>query len=474
MSTQTTPERATAPEGTTGGFKRELKNRHIQMIALGGAIGTGLFYGSAESIGLAGPAILLAYLVGGAMIFLVVRALGEMSVDDPNSGAFSHYAYKNWSARAGFVSGWNYWFNYIAVAMVELAVVGGFVNYWFPGVPKWLSAAFFLVSITAINLIGVKAFGEFEFWFAMIKVAAVVGMIVLGLVVVVWGINNNPGLPDPSFAHLVDDGGFFAQGGSGILLALVVVMFSFGGTELIGITAGEADEPRRSIPKAINQVIWRILIFYIGALAIIMAVIPWGTIDGKMSPFVQIFDNVGISGAAHILNLVVLTAVMSVYNSALYSNGRMLYSLAHQGNAPAYLKQMSPNGVPVAGVLTSSAVTVFAVIVVLIWPDFAFKYLMSIATIAGIINWSMIMVTQRKFRRRIGPEAAAKLQFRMPGGEVTTWVVLAFMLLVVVLMAFNDAYRTALVVGPLWVGGLLLAYEIKVRRTQKLEIATVD
>ncbi|WP_206188123.1 amino acid permease [Sanguibacter sp. HDW7] len=474
MSTQTTPERATAPEGTTGGFKRELKNRHIQMIALGGAIGTGLFYGSAESIGLAGPAILLAYLVGGAMIFLVVRALGEMSVDDPNSGAFSHYAYKNWSARAGFVSGWNYWFNYIAVAMVELAVVGGFVNYWFPGVPKWLSAAFFLVSITAINLIGVKAFGEFEFWFAMIKVAAVIGMIVLGLVVVVWGINNNPGLPDPSFAHLVDDGGFFAQGGSGILLALVVVMFSFGGTELIGITAGEADEPRRSIPKAINQVIWRILIFYIGALAIIMAVIPWGTIDGKMSPFVQIFDNVGISGAAHILNLVVLTAVMSVYNSALYSNGRMLYSLAHQGNAPAYLKQMSPNGVPVAGVLTSSAVTVLAVIVVLIWPDFAFKYLMSIATIAGIINWSMIMVTQRKFRRRIGPEAAAKLQFKMPGGEVTTWVVLAFMLLVVVLMAFNDAYRTALVVGPLWVGGLLLAYEIKVRRSQKLEIATVD
>ncbi|QIK84936.1 amino acid permease [Sanguibacter sp. HDW7] len=444
------------------------------MIALGGAIGTGLFYGSAESIGLAGPAILLAYLVGGAMIFLVVRALGEMSVDDPNSGAFSHYAYKNWSARAGFVSGWNYWFNYIAVAMVELAVVGGFVNYWFPGVPKWLSAAFFLVSITAINLIGVKAFGEFEFWFAMIKVAAVIGMIVLGLVVVVWGINNNPGLPDPSFAHLVDDGGFFAQGGSGILLALVVVMFSFGGTELIGITAGEADEPRRSIPKAINQVIWRILIFYIGALAIIMAVIPWGTIDGKMSPFVQIFDNVGISGAAHILNLVVLTAVMSVYNSALYSNGRMLYSLAHQGNAPAYLKQMSPNGVPVAGVLTSSAVTVLAVIVVLIWPDFAFKYLMSIATIAGIINWSMIMVTQRKFRRRIGPEAAAKLQFKMPGGEVTTWVVLAFMLLVVVLMAFNDAYRTALVVGPLWVGGLLLAYEIKVRRSQKLEIATVD
>lgn len=467
MSTQTSPVRTDAGTGINGGFKRELKNRHIQMIALGGAIGTGLFYGSADSISLAGPSILLAYLIGGTMIFLVVRALGEMAVDDPNSGAFSHYAYKNWSPRAGFVSGWNYWFNYIAVAMVELAVVGGFVNYWFPDIPKWLSAAFFLVSITAINLIGVKAFGEFEFWFAMIKVVAVIGMIVLGLVVVVWGINSNPGLPDPTFAHLFDDGGFFPNGAPGILLALVVVMFSFGGTELIGITAGEADEPCRTIPKAINQVIWRILIFYVGALAIIMAVIPWRTIDGQMSPFVQIFDNVGINGAAHILNMVVLTAVMSVYNSALYSNGRMLYSLACQGNAPAYLKKLSRNGVPVAGVLTSSAVTVAAVVVVLLWPDFAFKYLMSIATIAGIINWSMIMITQRKFRRRIGPEAAAKLQFKMPGGELTTWVVLAFMLLVVVLMAFNAQYRTALVVGPLWVGGLLLAYEIKERRARR-------
>lgn len=476
MTTTQSPSGGTTSDttSTTGSFKRQLKNRHIQMIALGGAIGTGLFYGSAESISLAGPAILLTYLIGGTAIFLVVRALGEMSVDDPNSGAFSHYAYRNWSARAGFVSGWNYWFNYIAVAMVELAVVGGFVNYWFPDIPAALSAAFFLVTITAINLIGVKAFGEFEFWFAMIKVAAVIGMIVLGLVVVVMGINSNPALPDPSFAHLVDNGGFFPNGVSGAIMALVVVMFSFGGTELIGITAGEADNPQRTIPKAINQVIWRILIFYIGALAIIMAVIPWATIDGEMSPFVQIFDNVGISGAAHILNLVVLTAVMSVYNSALYSNGRMLHSLAHQGNAPAYLKKVSANGVPVAGVLTSSAVTVIAVVVVLLWPDFAFQYLMSIATIAGIINWTMILITQRKFRRRIGPEAAQRLAFKLPGGEVTTWVVLAFLALVVVLMATTAQYRTAVVVGPVWIGILLIAYEIKSRRQKAAALAAAS
>ena len=269
-------------QGPVGGLKRDLKNRHIQMIALGGAIGTGLFYGSADSIGLAGPAILLAYLLGGAVTFLVVRALGEMLVHEPVSGAFTYYAYKHWSPRAGFVSGWNYWFLYIATAMAELAAAGIYVNYWLPGAPRWLTAAFFLVAITAVNLLGVRAYGEFEFWFALIKVVAVIGMIVLGIVVVVLGINHNPNLPDPSFNHLVNDGGFFPHGISGMLSALVVVVFSFGGIELIGMTAGEADNPQRTTPKAINQVIYRILIFYIGALAVIMAVTPWTKIDGKM------------------------------------------------------------------------------------------------------------------------------------------------------------------------------------------------
>jgi len=445
-------------------MKRDLKNRHIQMIALGGAIGTGLFYGSSESIGIAGPAVLLAYLVGGAIIFLIVRALGEMSVDDPVSGAFSHYANVNWSQRAGFVSGWNYWFNYVAVAMVELAVVGSFVGYWLPEVPGWVSAAVFLVVITGVNLVGVKAFGETEFWLAIVKVAAVIGMIVLGIVVVVFGINNNPDLPTPSFTHLFDAGGFFPFGLTGTLAVLVVVMFSFGGTELIGITAGEAENPERTIPRAINQVIPRVLVFYVGALAVIMAVVPWSLLDGETSPFVQIFDRVGIPGAAHVLNLVMLTAVISVYNSGLYSNARMLNSLARQGNAPAYLKKLSPSGVPVAGVLTSSAVTVIAVIVVFLWPEFAFQYLLSIATIAAIINWSMIMITQMKFRRRIGPQAVSRLAYRLPAARITPWIVLAFLGGVLLLMALSPDYRTAVIAGPVWLSVLLIAYEIKRRR----------
>ena len=389
-------------------LRKSLKNRHIQLIALGGAIGTGLFYGSSESISLAGPAILLAYLIGGIAIFMIVRALSEMSVEDPKAGAFSYYATRYWSKRAGFVSGWNYWFNYILVSMVELSVVGSFVNYWFPNIPQWASAAFFLVVITAANLMGVSKFGEIEFWFAIIKIVAVLAMIVGGLAVIAFNLPTDSGIR-ASFANwFALDGGFLPNGvmqrnadgtWTGLLMALVVVMFSFGGTELIGVTAGETEDPRTTIPKATNGVIWRILVFYIVALGVIMAVVPWNMIDGESSPFVQIFDSIGVHVAAGILNFVCLTAVMSVYNSGLYANSRMLYSLARQGNAPAYLGRLNFHGVPVAAVLTSAAITVIAVVVVFVWPEFAFNYLMSIATISAIINWSMIMVTEMKFRR---------------------------------------------------------------------------
>ncbi|MDY6055059.1 amino acid permease [Micrococcus sp.] len=463
-----------APHDGAPGLRRALKNRHIQMIALGGAIGTGLFFGSAEAISLAGPAILLAYPIGGLVIYLVMRALGEMSVEDPHAGAFSHYAYRHWGRRAGFVSGWNYWFNYVAVSMVELAVVGAFVNYWLPGVPPWVSAAVVLVLITAVNLTGVRVFGEVEFWGALVKVAAVLGMIVLGIVVIAAGIPGQDGLI-PSVTHLWDHGGFLPQGlmaqtpdGAwvGLLMALVVVMFSFGGVELIGMTAGEAEDPQRSIPRAVNQVVVRVLLFYVLALGVILCVIPWDRITGETSPFVEIFDSVGISVAAHLLNLVCLTAVVSVYNSGLYANGRMLYALAHQGNAPAFLGRVNRRGVPVNGVLASSAVTVVAVVVVFLWPEFAFQYLMSIALIAGIINWTMVMLTERRFRRALTPQARRGLRFPLPGGDVATWAVVVFLSAVVVLMLFSPAYRVAVFLGPVWLGILLVASTAAGRRAR--------
>lgn len=439
-------------------LKRELKNRHIQMIALGGAIGTGLFYGSADSIHMAGPAVVICYLVAGAVIFLIMRALGEMAVDYPTSGAFSYFAYQNWSQRAGFVSGWNYWLNYILVSMVELVVVGTYVQFWFPQVPTWLSAAVFLVGITAANMIGVRAFGEFEFWFAIIKVVAVLAMIVVGIVIICVGY---AGQPAPGLSNLWSHGGFFPNGAWGAVAALVVVMFSFGGVELVGITAGEADNPKKTIPLAINQIVLRVLIFYVGALLVITAVYRWDMINGKTSPFVEMFTGVGFTAAAQVLNVVVITAAMSVYNSGLYSNGRMLMSLAQQGNAPAYLRRVSRRGVPVAGVLTSSGITAIAVVVSFFLPGKAFGYLMSIATAAGIINWTMIMITQRKFRKRIGDDAAAKLEFKLPGYPYVNVIVVAFLAVVVVVMARNPDYLPAIIVGPLWVIVLLVAYQVK-------------
>ena len=466
-------------------LRKSLKNRHIQLIALGGAIGTGLFYGSSESIALAGPSILLAYLIGGLVIFMIVRALSEMAVEDPKAGAFSYYATRYWSKRAGFISGWNYWFNYVLVAMVELAVVGSFVNYWFPNIPKWVSAAVFLVVIAALNLMGVSKFGEFEFWFAIIKIVAVIAMILGGLYVIIANVPTASGIR-ASFANwFTIDGGFMPHGlmaqntdgtWTGLLMALVVVMFSFGGTELIGITAGETENPRVTIPKATNGIIWRILVFYILALGVIMAVVPWNKIDGNSSPFVQIFDSVGVHAAAGILNFVCLTAVMSVYNSGLYANSRMLYSLAKQGNAPAYLGKLTRRGVPAAGVITSAIIIAIAVVVVFVWPEFAFNYLMSIATIAAAINWTMIMITEIHFRRVVaagdgpaelkglkGKEALDKIAFKLPFARVMPYIVIAFMALVVVLMCFSASYRIAVVAGVIWLIVLFVAYELQSR-----------
>lgn len=473
---------AAAHSSPAASLRRSLKNRHIQLIALGGAIGTGLFYGSSESITLAGPGILLAYLIGGLAIFMIVRALGEMSVEDPQAGAFSYYASRYWSQRAGFVSGWNYWFNYILVSMVELSVVGSFVNYWFPAIPAWVSAAGFLMAITAGNLLGVSGFGEFEFWFAIIKIVAVIAMIAGGIAVLALHLPTASGVTASFGNWFAVDGGFLPHGllsrgqdgqWTGLLMALCVVMFSFGGTELIGITAGETDRPRRTIPKATNGIIWRILVFYITALGIIMAVVPWNRIDGTSSPFVQIFDSVGIHAAAGILNFVCLTAVMSVYNSGLYANSRMLYSLAHQGNAPSYLGRVNRRGVPVAAVLTSAAITAIAVVVVFLWQQFAFTYLMSIATIAGIINWSLIMLTHMRFRHAIsqgngpgelaglsGRHAVERIHFPLPLAKATPWMVLAFLAVVVTLMCLSPHYIVAVVIGPVWLATLLAAYEI--------------
>lgn len=439
---------------------RGLKNRHLQMIALGGAIGTGLFYGSASTISMAGPAVILSYLVCGIIIFFIMRMLGEMSVDEPVAGSFSHYATKYWGPLAGFIAGWNYWFLYIIVSMAELTAVSIYVGYWLPDLPHWVAALVCIIIITSINLINVGMYGEIEFWMSLIKVSAIICMILFGL-----GLLFADPRPFPeNFSNLWINGGFFPNGLYGVIIGLVPVLFSFGGIELIGITAGEAENPDKSIPRAINQVIYRILIFYVGTMIVLMSLQPWNVVGMEASPFVQIFDKIGIPAAAHILNFVVLAAAVSVYNSAIYSNSRMLFSLASTNAAPSFLSRLSSRKVPVNGILISSGITLIVVALNYFFPGEIFMYLLSVVTCAVIISWFIIVVTHLKFKRhceRVGHPT----KFHSIAYPFTNYLCMAFMIGVVGMMATLEDMRLAVIVMPIWIAIICVGWYY--RKSQK-------
>ncbi len=423
------------------------------MIALGTAVGTGLFYGSTSTIALAGPAVSLSYLIGGIIIFLIVRMLGEMSVEEPVSGSFSYYAGKYWGKFPGFLAGWNYWFLYIIVSMAELTAVGIYLQYWFPDLPQWVGALICLIIITAINLITVSAYGEIEFWMALIKISAIIFMIILGTYLI---LTDARPFPD-NFSNLWVHGGFFPHGIWGMMISIVPVLFSFGGIELIGITAGETENPEKTIPRAINQVIYRILIFYVGTMLVLMTLWPWDEVGTQASPFVQIFENVGVQTAANILNFVVLTAAVSVYNSAIYSNSRMLFSLAENSSAPKFLTKLSSNRVPVNGILISSGITLLAVILNYIFPGQIFMYLLSIVTGAVVISWAMIVLTHLKFRARCTRTPKFKALFF----PFANYLCLAFLAGVIILMTTMEEMRLAVIMMPIWLGAIWLFYKSK-------------
>lgn len=442
-------------------LKRGLKNRHIQLIALGGAIGTGLFLGIGSTIQMAGPAVLLGYALGGFIAFLIMRQLGEMVAQEPVSGSFSFFAHKYWSDFAGFLSGWNYWVLYVLVSMAELSAVGLYVQFWWPHIPTWVSAAFFFVVINAINLSNVKHFGEMEFWFAIIKVVAIIGMILFGGYLLISGTGG----PQATISNLWAQGGFLPKGWSGLVLSLAIIMFSFGGLELVGITAAEADNPRKSIPKAVNQVIYRILIFYIGALAVLLALFPWDQIKEGSSPFVMIFSALGNNVTANILNLVVLTAALSVYNSCVYCNSRMLHGLALQGNAPKLLLNVDRRGVPVAAILLSAVTTLACVVINYLLPGEAFKLLMSLVVAALVINWSLISLTHLRFRKKMQRQRE-ELVFKAFWFPFANYLCLAFLAaMLVILYLLGEKVSVYLV--PIWLALIGIGYLLKRRGSNK-------
>jgi aromatic amino acid transport protein AroP len=439
-------------------LKRGLTSRHIQLIALGGAIGTGLFLGIAETIQMAGPSVLLGYALAGLIAFLIMRQLGEMVVDEPVAGSFSYFADKYCGHMAGFMSGWNYWVLYVLVSMAELSAVGIYVQYWWPAIPSWVSALAFFVVINSISLANVKAYGEMEFWFAIIKVLAIVGMIAFGAYLLISGTAG----PEAGVSNLWRHGGFFPNGVNGLTMAMAVIMFSFGGLELVGITAAEADNPTETIPKATNQAIYRILLFYIGALGILLSLYPWQKVVSGGSPFVLIFHALNSDLVANILNAVVLTAALSVYNSGVYSNTRMLYGLAKQGNAPRALLKVNGRGVPLNALGVSAIATGLCVGVNYFMPGKAFGFLMGLVVSSLIINWGMISWIHLRFRAQKRASGQTTL-FRSLGYPFSNYLCLAFLAGITVIMFITPDLRLSVYLIPVWLGLLSIGYWLRQR-----------
>lgn len=463
-------------------LKRGLTNRHIQLIALGGSIGTGLFLGIGPAAVLAGPSVILGYAFAGIIAFFIMRQLGEMVVEEPVSGSFSHFAYKYCGSFAGFASGWNYWILYILVSMAELTAIGVYVQFWWPEIPLWASSLFFFLVINALNFASVKVYGETEFWFSIIKVVAIIAMILFGTYLLISGTGGE----HATIHNLYNDGGFFPKGffkktatGSfqGLLAAMALIMFSFGGLELIGITAAEAENPEKNIPKATNQVIYRILIFYVGALVILFALSPWQQITTDSSPFVMVFQNLNgmefeLFGnkifftrlIANVLNLIVLTAALSVYNSSVYSNSRMLYGLADQGNAPKFLMKLNKQSVPINAILISSCFAAICILINKVIPKEAFSILMSLVVSTLIINWVMISYTHLKFRRSKDKE---NIQTKFPSlfYPLSNYICLVFLLGILSIMWITDM-KLSVELIPIWLGILFVCYKVFITKNK--------
>ncbi|MDQ0706589.1 histidine transporter [Pseudomonas sp. W3I7] len=445
------------------GLKRGLSARHIRFMALGSAIGTGLFYGSASAIQMAGPAVLLAYLIGGAAVFMVMRALGEMAVHNPVSGSFGQYASTYLGPMAGFVLGWTYAFEMIIVCLADVTAFGIYMGFWFPEVARWVWVLGIVFLIGGLNLCNVKVFGEMEFWLSLLKVGAIVAMILGGFGIMLFGIHSAGETQASGLSNLWAHGGFMPNGIGGLIASFAVVMFAFGGIEIIGITAGEAKDPQRVIPKAINAVPLRILLFYVLTLFVLMAIYPWPQIGSQGSPFVQIFSNLGIGSAATILNIVVISAAVSAINSDIFGAGRMMYGLAQQGQAPKGFAQLSKHGVPWMTVLVMGAALLGGVVLNYLIPENVFLLIASIATFATVWVWLMILFTQVAMRRSMTKEQVAELKFPVPFWPYAPAAAIVFMLFVFGVLGYFPDTQAALLVGAVWIVLLVLAYLLWVK-----------
>ncbi|ALO08462.1 Putative amino acid permease [Streptomyces venezuelae] len=452
MSRTTAPAPADRKDGATApaeGLTHGLKQRHLSMIALGGVIGAGLFVGSGAGIAAAGPSIVIAYAISGILVMLVMRMLGEMSAANPASGSFSVHADRAFGPWAGFTSGWAFWFLLCVAVGLEGIGAAKIMTGWFPGSPEWAWVALFMVVFTVTNLAAVKNFGEFEFWFAALKVGAIVLFLGIGVLAITGLL---PGTDAPGATNLTGDGGFFPHGSEGLIVGLLASVFAYGGLETVTIAAAESEHPVQGVAKAVRTAMWRIALFYIGSMAVIVTLVPW---DDKAvvekGPYVATLDHLGIPAAGQIMNVVVLVALLSAMNANIYGASRMAGSLVARGQGPKALGRLS-GGVPRPAVLVSS-VFGFACVLLSYWrPDDIFIWLLNTIGAIILVVWFFIAASQLVLRRRTEREAPEKLVVRMWAFPVLTWVALAGMAAIFVLMAREEGTRVQLY----WTGGLTL------------------
>lgn len=437
-------------------LQRELSNRHVQLIAIGGAIGTGLFLGAGQTIAMTGPSILLTYIFIGFMLFMFMRGLGEIIIQNTSFKSFADVTNTYIGPFAGFVTGWTYWLCWIITGMAEVTAVAKYVSFWFPHIPNWISALFCVLILMSFNLLSAKLFGELEFWFSIIKIVTIIGLIVVGAVMILFAYKTQFG--HASLTNLYNHG-IFPKGASGFFMSFQMAVFSFVGIEMIGVTAGETKDPESTIPKAINSVPIRILIFYVGALAVIMSIIPWDKVDPDNSPFVKLFTLIGIPFAAGLINFVVLTAAASSCNSGIFSNSRMLFGLSDNKQAPPAFSKTNKNGVPHVAIIGSSALLLIAALLNYIFPDatIVFTYVTTLSTVLFLIVWALIIIAYINYSSK-NPELHKASTYKLPGGKYMGYVILLFFILVFGLLFVNETTRRAIYLTPLWFVILGLMY----------------
>ena len=446
---------------------RGLGQRQIEMIAIGGCIGTGLFMGSGKTISLAGPGIILIYAITGLVLYFVMRAMGELLLHNLEYKSFVDFSEDILGPSAGFFVGWSYWFAWIVAAIAEIIAITGYIAFWWPDLPPWISALMLIGLLLTLNILSVKAFGELEFWMAIIKVVAIVGLIALGLYLAVTGFVSPSGI-QARISNLWSYGGFFPNGISGLLLGLQTTIFAFAGMEVVGTMMAEAKDPKTMIPDAIRKIPWRIMIFYIGTVIVLMMVTPWNEIPSDQSPFVGMFSLVGMIAAASIVNAVVISSATSSSNSGIYATSRMLYGLSKNHHAPAVFGKLSTYQIPTGGIFLGTGLILSASIVLTTTQSMmsAFELVGTVAALIFIYIWSMILVAYLVYCKRL-PQAHDESSFKMPLSKVMPYVAFAFFAIVIYALTLNDDTRIALFVLPVWFIVLGVMYRIKTRRSSK-------